>query len=90
MSNPIFSSNNSNDNVSNCTPLNQKSLLAIFNQVRNSPSPDQTMQQLLNNNPQYQNVMNYIDRTGGDARSAFYNLAAQIGVDPEQILSQLR
>lgn len=88
MSNPIFSSmyNNTN-NQRNSTP---NSLLAVFNQIRNSPNPNQAMQQLLNSNPQYQNVMQYIIQNGGDAKSAFYNMAAQRGVDPNSILSQLR
>lgn len=86
MSNPIFSSmyNNTNNQRSS------NSLFAVFNQIRNSPNPNQAMQQLLNNNPQYQGIMEYISQNGGDAKSAFYNLAAQRGVDPNSILSQLR
>ena len=48
------------------------------------------MQQLLNSNPQYQGIMEYINQNGGNAKSAFYNMAAQRGVDPNSILSQLR
>ena len=40
--------------------------------------------------PQYQQAMNLIQQAGGDARAAFYNLARQKGVDPDQILSMLR
>lgn len=87
MSNPVFTSamptNNQRKSTSN-------SLFAIFNQIRNSPNPNQAMQQLLSNNPDYQNVMTYINQNGGDAKSAFYNLAAQKGVDPNSILLQLR
>ena len=89
MSNPIFTSAmpaNSN-NQRNSAP---KSLFAMFNQIRNSPNPDQAMQRLLSNDPQYQGIMQYINQNGGDAKSAFYNMAAQKGVDPNSILSQLR
>ncbi len=66
------------------------SLFDMYNQVRHSQNPDQAMQILFANNPQYQNAMNYIQQNGGDARSAFYNMAAQMGVDPNSVLSQLR
>lgn len=66
------------------------SLFDMYNQVRQSQNPAQMMQLLLANDPQYQNVMNYIQQNGGDAKTAFYNLAAQKGVDPNTILSQLQ
>lgn len=79
--------NNNTNNQRNSVP---SSLFAVFNQIRNSPNPNQAMQQLLNNNPQYQGIMEYINQNGGNAKSAFYNMAAQKGVDPNSILSQLR
>lgn len=62
----------------------------MYNQVRQSKNPDQVMQRLLANTPQYQEIMKYIDQNGGDAKTAFYNMAAQKGVNPETILSRLR
>lgn len=35
-------------------------------------------------------AMNLIKQNGGDAKAAFYNLAKQKGVNPDDILSQLR
>ena len=40
--------------------------------------------------PQYQQAMNLIQQAGGDARTAFYNLARQKGVDPDQLISMLK
>lgn len=85
MSNPIFSSFNSFENQNN-----SNSLFDVYNQVRQSKNPDQVMQRLLANTPQYQEVMKYINQNGGDAKTAFYNMAAQKGVNPETILSRLR
>ena len=48
------------------------------------------MQQMFANNPQYQYVLNYIAQNGGDAKTAFYNMAAQKGIDPNTILSRLK
>lgn len=85
MSNPIFSSFNSFENQNN-----SNSLFDVYNQVRQSKNPDQVMQRLLANTPQYQEIMKYINQNGGDAKTAFYNMAAQKGVNPETILSRLR
>ena len=35
-------------------------------------------------------AMDLIKQNGGDARTAFYNLAKQKGVNPDDILNQLR
>ena len=35
-------------------------------------------------------AMDLVKQNGGDAKAAFYNLAKQRGVNPEDILSQLR
>lgn len=40
--------------------------------------------------PQYNQAMQLIQQSGGDARAAFYNLARQKGIDPDQLLSMLR
>lgn len=85
MSNSVLS-NFANSNSQQQSP----SLFDMYNQVRHSQNPDQAMQMLFANDPQYQNVMNYIQQNGGDARSAFYNMAAQMGVNPNFILSKLR
>ena len=41
-------------------------------------------------NPQLKEVMNYIKSTGMDAKSAFYMLAKQKGIEPESFLQQVR
>jgi hypothetical protein len=86
MSNPIFSSFGNN----NLQIQSQPSLKDMINQVKNSPNPDATMQMLFSSHPKYQEVMQYIQHNGGDAKSAFYNMAAQRGVNPDVVLSRLR
>ena len=84
MSNPIFSNSSSFENQKS------PSLFDMYNQVRHSQNPEQAMQLMFANDPQYQKVINYIKQNGGDAKSAFYNMAAQMGVNPNSILSKLR
>lgn len=66
------------------------SLFGLFNMIRNSQNPNQVMQNMLSNDPQFKNIVDYINQNGGDARTAFYNMASQKGVDPESILNQLK
>ena len=68
----------------------QTGILTLINNIRNSTNPQETFSQLMNNNPQLQQVMNYVQQNGGDAKAAFYNLAKEKGIDPNTILSQLR
>ena len=45
--------------------------------------------QTVNNNPQIKQVMEYINQNGGDPQTAFYKLAKEKGVDPNEILKQV-
>ena len=51
---------------------------------------NQSMNNAMANSPQYQRVMEYINANGGDPKAAFYKLANEMGVDPEEGLSMLR
>lgn len=57
----------------------------------------QTNNQVINQQPQIQNdqnALNYVQtmlqRSGGDAKAAFYLAAKEKGVDPEAVLNQVR
>lgn len=58
--------------------------------VQSAGNPNAMMQQLLSRNPQYAQAMKLVQESGGDAKAAFYKLAEQTGVDPEDILSALK
>ena len=47
-------------------------------------------QSILQSNPQYNQVMDYINKNGGDPKAAFFKMAEEKGINPEEILSQLR
>lgn len=82
MPNPIF-------NTPQSSPQ-QGGIFSLINQIRNSPDPNGAMQQLMMNDPSVQNAVNYIHQNGGNAKAAFYNMAAAKGIDPESILKFLR
>ena len=58
--------------------------------VRSASNPQQMMQQLMQANPSYSKVQQLIQQNGGDAKTAFYSLAKQYGIDPEEVLSFLK
>jgi hypothetical protein len=65
---------------------------------RNNAGQIQQMAQLLKGNPigmlqnmpQYQQAMSLIQQSGGNAQAAFYKLAQERGVDPNEVLKALR
>lgn len=62
----------------------------ILNFYKTSKNPQETLNRMMQNNPRMKQVMDYVNANGGDAKSAFYKLAKERGVDPEEVLSQLR
>ena len=62
----------------------------MMNTVRNAGNPQMMMNQMLSQNPQLQQAMNYINANGGNAKSAFYKLAKEQGVNPDEILNYLK
>ena len=60
------------------------------NQQMNMPVNQATFNQLASNKNNLAMVMNLIRQSGGDPKAAFYKLAQQKGINPEQFLSMLR
>lgn len=61
----------------------------MLNMVRSAGNPQMIMNQIASQNPQIKQVMEYINANGGDPKAAFYKLAEEKGVDPDEILRQL-
>ena len=62
----------------------------MMNSVRYATNPQAMLQSMMNRNPQLQQVMNMVRQSGGDPKTAFYNLAKQRGIEPNQILNMLK
>lgn len=71
--------------ASRAAPLKQ-----MLNSVRMAGNPQAMLEQMLRNNPNYSKAMELVRQNGGDAQRAFYNLANQYGVDPNEILNSLK
>ena len=62
----------------------------MMNTVRSAGNPQVMLMNMAQNNPGIKQAMDVINQSGGDPQKAFYALAEQKGVNPEDILSQLR
>lgn len=78
-------------------PILQKMQTPNLNQIRNmmntvksAGNPQAMLMNMAQNNPRIKQAMDVINQSGGDPQKAFYALAEQKGVNPEDILSQLR
>ena len=58
--------------------------------VKASQDPQAALTQMAQSDSRLQQVMQVVNQNGGDARSAFYNMAKQRGVDPNTIIKQLQ
>lgn len=69
-------------------PLGQ--IKNMMEMLKNSSNPSAMMQSMLQSIPNYKQVMEYVNRNGGDPRKAFYQMAQEKGVNPNDILSMLK
>ena len=64
-----------------------KSMMQMVKAARN---PQAMMQVMAQQNPKMQQVMQFVQQNGGDAKTAFYKLAEQQGVNPDDVLNMLK
>lgn len=62
----------------------------MMNSIRAAGNPQAMMAQMMQNNPQFSQVMQLVQEAGGDPQKAFYSLAGKMGVDGDEIINALR
>lgn len=62
----------------------------IMSMMRASQNPTAMLNGLIQSNPQYKQALEYVNANGGDPKAAFYKLAEEKGVDPNEILNMLK
>lgn len=62
----------------------------MMNRLQTAGNPQMMLNQMMSQNPQMKQVMEYINQNGGNAEQAFYKKAQEMGINPEDVLSQLR
>lgn len=63
--------------------------MSMIQAYRNAKNPQQLLNNIIQRNPQVQAVVNLINQSGGDARSIFYSMARQKGVNPDEFLKSI-
>lgn len=61
-----------------------------MNMLRSAQNPQLLLNQLVMNNPQMKQVMDIVQKHGGDPMTAFRKEAEARGVDPNEILNMLK
>lgn len=62
----------------------------MMQMVKAAKNPQAMMQMMAQQNPQISQVVNFVQQNGGDPKTAFYKLAEQRGVNPDEVLQMLR
>lgn len=68
-------------------PMTLNAMMKVLNASHN---PMSAMQGFIANNPTLKELQPLIDKNDGDYKKAFYDLASQKGVNPDEILKFLR
>ena len=71
-------------------PGNLGQIKQMMGMIRNAGNPQAMLNQMMQNNPQMNQVMDFVNQHGGDAQKAFYSLCEQRGVNPDEILNMLK
>lgn len=62
----------------------------LMNTIKFATNPNQALADAINSNPQMAQLLLAMKQSGKNPKDLFYELAKQKGVDPEEILKQLR
>lgn len=66
------------------------SVRQMMGMINNAQNPSAMLNQMMQNNPQMKQVYDIIQQAGGDPKAAFYNLAQQKGINPQDILDMMK
>ena len=69
---------------------NLQKLKQMMGTIKSAQNPQAMMQNMMAQNPHYKQVMDYVQQNGGDPKIAFYKMANEMGVDPNQIINMLK
>lgn len=83
--NPMLAMLNQNRMAQNLQPI--KNMMSM---LKSAGNPQMMLQQMMSQNPQMKQAVDYVNANGGNAKAAFYKLAEQKGVNPDEILQMLK
>lgn len=80
-----MSRNNTNGTINNIQQLK-----GMLSNIQNSANPQKMLNELICRNPKMKDVMNIVQKYGNNPKDAFYALAKEKGVNPDEVLNALR
>ena len=76
--------------TNNTVPDRLDQIKGMIQILKGSKNPNAMMEYLMAANPEFKEVMNLVRQNGGSPKDAFYALAKQKGVDPDEIIAMLK
>lgn len=62
----------------------------MIGMLQSSNNPEAMLQYLLASNPRFKDAMNLVRQNGGSPKDAFYALAKQKGINPDEVIALLK
>lgn len=62
----------------------------MMNTLKSAKNPNALLTAMINQNPMLKQTMDVVKTYGGDPKKAFYKMAKEKGINPEEILALLR
>lgn len=62
----------------------------MMSMIKSAGNPQMMIQQMISQNPQIKQAMDYVNQNGGNAKDAFYKLANESGVNPDEVINMLK
>lgn len=91
MANSLFQQLTGQNQASNMFAAPQiQNMQKIVNAIKMAKNPQATINNMIANNPQMQQAINYVNNNGGNPKAAFEKLAKERGFDPNQIINMLK
>lgn len=83
-----------NNTVSNAQANSGKNglngILGLYSMLRGKSNPMAALQSMAQTNPQIKQAFDIVQQNGGDMQAAFYKLAEQNGIDPNNVLNMIK
>ena len=71
------------------TMFSKNPIMQMYKTVMFAQNKNQAISNLAQQNPQVQQVLNFINQNGGNAQQLYYNACQQRNIDPNIIINQL-
>lgn len=71
-------------------PQNLGAIKRMMGMVRSAGNPQAMLQEIASQNPKMRKALDIVQQSGGDPKAAFYKLAEEEGVNPDDIINALK